>query len=1083
MRMDLRLQQVAEWADVPFVSEGIALHLFCTRDSMTSHALWGLLVMRRLVLLLFLVGIGTPALAVKRVTVDQLQQILAGIHGKRDDEAARQLSNLELTERLSTDKLALWEADLAGPEGRLRLNNLARESVFLDPPREELPALPPPGLPEQRRIMALTVDYVSKTTHQLPNFYATRETTRFEDTPQGYGPNRSFVPYQPLHAVGSSSATTMYRDGEEIADSSAGKKPQEPTAGLNTSGEFGPILQTALLDGAQSKLTWSHWERGAHGPEAVFGFEVPKEKSHYQVTFCCVSGGVANRVFQRYSGYRGEIGVDPTTGAVLRLTLAADLKSDASMTRADIMVEYGQVEIGDKTYICPARSVSMSVVPADTFRSSAAGIGLGTLLQAGELRTSQLNDLDGSVVESAPGTSKKQMNEVVFSQYHLFHADTRMLAGTDAGTDAIPSTHRANSAPAPETNHTNIVKASPAPTTMSPMEAAPAEKPVPTTLAPVAEVPAPTPAVAIQPPEMTDSITTTLPDTPPSPSPVSDSGFVLREAARLVDVDVIAYDVNGHPVTDLKPEDFEIYDNGRKQKVQFSNQAANLTAQLSSPATEQLGNQATFSNSSATVAYTKPQNPGSVTVLLIDSSNLAWTDLTSARQQMLRFLRGLPAADRAAIYVLKTNGFQILEEATADHALLEAKLAQWMPSAQDLARAQEEERRNRQEIDYVRRRSDLQYVNGNNISAPETAMPADPQLRDNESSPGRDSLLILVGVARDLATVPGHKNAVWVTSDNVLADWTDKAAGSDKGSKHIEGFGLRVQEAMNEAHVALYPLDASHLEGSGIDANLQTRNVEVEPGAVNVPMPGKQPAWDNMPVSGDARGGRNTAQMQQDIHAIQGTMRELAEGTGGRAIQRSGDITSALNSVVQDGMATYLLSFSPNTVADDQYHVLTVKLTPRRGVILRYRTGYFYTKEPITLKERFQRAIWQPLDLNEIAVSAHPATSAGGVALKLNITTGDLALKQDHDRLVDKLDIFLVQRDREEAHARVTGQSLGLALLPATYRKLLGQGLPFEQVVHQLQDAGSVRIIVVDENSGRMGSITVPAASMRLKVQ
>ena len=117
------------------------------------------------------------------------------------------------------------------------------------------------------------------------------------------------------------------------------------------------------------------------------------------------------------------------------------------------------------------------------------------------------------------------------------------------------------------------------------------------------------------------------------------------------------------------------------------------------------------------------------------------------------------------------------------------------------------------------------------------------------------------------------------------------------------------------------------------------------PAAAYVPMTGKQPSWDNLQVSGDARGGRNTAQMQQDVHGIQGTMRELAEGTGGRAIGRSGDITSTLNSVVQDGLAAYLLSFSHNTAADNQYHLLTVTLTSRRGVTLRYRTGYFYAKE------------------------------------------------------------------------------------------------------------------------------------------
>ena len=106
--------------------------------------------------------------------------------------------------------------------------------------------------------------------------------------------------------------------------------------------------------------------------------------------------------------------------------------------------------------------------------------------------------------------------------------------------------------------------------------------------------------------------------------------------------------------------------------MQFSTQAANLTAELSSPATGQLGNQPAFSNRPATVADTKPQNAdqGGVTVLLINSSHLAWPDLTSARQPMLRFLRALPANHRAAIYILKNNGFQILEEATADHALL-----------------------------------------------------------------------------------------------------------------------------------------------------------------------------------------------------------------------------------------------------------------------------------------------------------------------------------------------------------------------------------------------------------------------------
>jgi hypothetical protein len=133
------------------------------------------------------------------------------------------------------------------------------------------------------------------------------------------------------------------------------------------------------------------------------------------------------------------------------------------------------------------------------------------------------------------------------------------------------------------------------------------------------------------------------------------------------------------------------------------------------------------------------------------------------------------------------------------------------------------------------------------------------------------------------------------------------------------------------------------------------------------------------------------------------------------------------------------------------------------------------------LKERFQQAVWQPSDVSEIAVSANPMAASAGAALKLNIATGDLALKQQDQHWVDKVDIFLIQRDGAGLHARVTGQTLSLSLKPATYAKLLQDGIPFDQFIETKPDAGSVRIVVVDENSGRMGSVTIPAAALQGK--
>jgi hypothetical protein len=137
-------------------------------------------------------------------------------------------------------------------------------SAFLELPAAEIPPLAQPDPEAQRKMIALTVDYASKTIHQLPNFYATRVTTTFQDNPSLDDSKKSnpraipdlMLVSKTLHLVGRYSAAVHYRKGrEEIHAEAAQSSPQ----GLTTSGEFGPILSTSLLDAAQGHLVWSHW--------------------------------------------------------------------------------------------------------------------------------------------------------------------------------------------------------------------------------------------------------------------------------------------------------------------------------------------------------------------------------------------------------------------------------------------------------------------------------------------------------------------------------------------------------------------------------------------------------------------------------------------------------------------------------------------------------------------------------------------------------------------------------------------------------------------------------------------------------
>ena len=1007
--------------------------------------------MRKLALLLFLapIVVPVPVHATRPVTIQQLKRALTSARGKSDAKVSRMLSGLELTERLSAERLSGLEADLPGVESRRSLVLLADLSAFLPPAPTEIPAAAIPDLATQRQVIARVVDYAAKTIHQLPNFIATRDTIRFEDTPAEQTIFASLTPYKPLRAVQDYSTIAYYRDGNEVDSTSLGdKKSTLPARGLITSGEFGPIISTVLLDAAQGEMAWSHWEVGRSEPLAVFRFRISREQSHYKLKFCCVARE-GNGVIEQSTGYHGEIAVDPTSGAIFRLTLQADLSRDDEIVRADILVQYGAVEIGGQLYICPVKSISVSVA------------ALSHMMYLRNATRYAPSELDQSQNRAQQQTL---LNDVVFDNYHVFRSDVRMLTGDstsefDKSTPSVPTQsnpitpHGEEIIQRPETSEAR------GPSTASPDRRNRSEP------QPMAAPEASSPVLAS--PEISEGESKGLPSVPVTPS-TQGRDFSLKVTTRVVDVDVVVLDKKGHPVTGLKPEDFEIFDNSRKQKVRFFSGPANLdpTAPESQPNSSP--SEPAYSNRRADIDDPKAGTgtPESIrTILVLDSDNLAWADLAYAREQMLRFLQTMPPSERVGIYVENVRGFRVLMEATSDRAKLGRALREWMPTAREFADAQEAEQRNRQKIDDVGHIEDLQSVNGNVNASPDSTATVDPQLRDFGSDPGGRALSTLVLIARHLAPMPGRKNLVWIASENVLANWTDQAVSSAKGGKHVEGSVLRAQEALNDAHVRIYPVDASQLETQAVDASLENHNVMLATGVTAPPGP----------QSGGAAPGRITAEMQQDMHSVQGPIRSMAEATGGRVFRRGGDLVANLKSVVEDGRASYLLGFSPDVPADDQYHLLTVKLMSHRGAHLRYRTGYQYSKEPVLLKDRFRQAVWQPLDVNDIAITARALPGFGGAAIELRIAANDLALQLKDGRWNNSLDIFAVQRTVDGRQARISGRQLVLSLLPTTYQNLMETGIPFDQFVEKSKDTAYIRIIVVDEASGRMGSVTLPA--------
>jgi VWFA-related protein len=1056
-----------------------------------------------------------PAWGARRATLAQLDEVLtsADASHRTDGDAARQVGELEMTERLTDRALGRLAAKhKLGPRTALALQLLSDESVFLDPPASEVPATALPDADAQQHMLDAARAYSVETWNRMPNFFVTRVTNRFDDGPhvlvKGDWPVRAG-----LQPVGSTKRQVTFRDGKEVQDApadAAAPAKAEQELGLHSWGEFGPALFVVLSDTAKGKIAFSHWEEAAGvatkgaealhasqpGLVAVFRYSVPRTSSHYSVNYCCLvdaksigsarvnygnnrGGGSqgpspyqANSIsllpFLETPGYHGTVSIDPATGTVVRITIETELSGGDPLSRAATAIEYGRIQIGDTAYYCPVRSLALSTENGggSQDQNSAGGAAWNS--------------------QSVGGGGKPILliNETRFLDYHRLGSTVRILseaAGNAAGPTDGPGAPTESVAASDAAVNKPAEPEGPAPT-------APPTVPAPEAAANVAvATPPPAPAPPAEPavPEVSMGTVTALPD---QPAANADGGFSIKVISRLVDVGLVAYDKKGHPVTDLKPDDLEIYDNGRKQEIRsFGLAGGGPSASAAAPgapapATAQEAPEPSFSNraTDAPAAGSAAGSDVGSTILVIDEGHIAWSDMSYARGQVLKFLGSLAPGERVGLYTMTGLGFRVLAEVTTDHAALVARMQKFMPSAQSLAQAQEEETRNRQHFDEVHNVADLNSVNGNHTDVPDAEQPVDPQLLKMGDDPTRASFIILTQMARHLASIPGHKKVVWISSDNVLADWQDQNVGVDKNAKDNSAYALHAQEAMNEAHAAVYPFDVSQLEVGGVGADLQHANVQLTQAANDnaATASGAGGGGAAPPVNRASTPGRIEATMSQDLHPVQGPVRQVAAATGGRVIRRAGDLTAQLDRIVDDGHSTYMLSFSPQGPADGQYHTISVKVSGRRGLTLSYRTGYVFEKEAATLGERFRQAIWRPMDMSEIAVSANVSAAGDGTNVRINIATKDLGLQQQAGRWMDRLDIFFIQRDDAGLHARVDGQTLGLKLKSTTYEKLMPEGMPFEHFVAAKRGMASLRVLVVDENSGRMGSVTIPSSAM-----
>src|SRR6185369_1842209 len=128
-------------------------------------------------------------------------------------------------------------------------------------------------------------------------------------------------------------------------------------------------------------------------------------------------------------------------------------------------------------------------------------------------------------------------------------------------------------------------------------------------------------------------------------------GDVVKVKSNLVNIDVIVKDKKGKYVSDLKPEDFVITENGQPQKLEF------FDAPLSKTETKK-PNETGATTTTTTTTSTPPTAPRHYVSLVLDSQTTDQTNLKPLREGAIKYVREqVTEADAVAILSV-TNGLR-----------------------------------------------------------------------------------------------------------------------------------------------------------------------------------------------------------------------------------------------------------------------------------------------------------------------------------------------------------------------------------------------------------------------------------------
>ena len=538
---------------------------------------------------------------------------------------------------------------------------------------------------------------------------------------------------------------------------------------------------------------------------------------------------------------------------------------------------------------------------------------------------------------------------------------------------------------------------------------------------------------------------TQKPAPPPLPTtPEVDSQDVVRITTSLVQVDAVVTK-DGKQVTDLGPEDFEVFEDNRPQTITNFSYISNVPEALASISSAPPAKSKDKTGPPVLPAVARPNDVRRTIALVVDDLGMSFESVARARNQARKFIdEQLQPNDLVAI--VHTSGeVGALQQFTTDKRMLYHAIdrLRWHPCSRA----------------------------GLYVFAPVGRDRVSVDAGCGGARNVQGTLRVLKFIVEGMRELPGRKSLV-LMSDYLPVETQDPGTftltpgDGDLADDRVNYTAQlkKVAELAIRGSVVIYAVDTRGLAYTGITAMDDFKGLSP------------------VVTARDLTNRVNSTLSMRSMAMVVGREGSalIAKETGGFLVRNSNDFD--LKRIADDQKGYYLLGYRPTgETFNRKFHHLKVNVK-RRGLTVRTRNGFFGVSEEaarptaLTPADQMKKALMSPFGANDIAVRLTTMFTnfESGSLLRalLHIKAQDLVFVDSPDgahKATFDLGIILFGEN-----GRLADQQSRLVILNLhddAYQNALREGIVYSfEAPMKHTGAFQFRVALRDQNSSRFGS-------------